>query len=44
MITENCTRKEKFSKCYRDVNKCFIVCLLRPKNEKRFGRKLEHLY
>ena len=44
MITGNCTRIDKFSKCYRDVNKFLIVDLLRPENKKRFGRKSEHLY
>ena len=44
MITGNCTSIEKFSKCYRYVNKFFIAGLLRPENEKRFGRKSEHLY
>ena len=44
MITGNCTRIEKFSKCCRDVNKFLIVGLLRPENKKRFGRESEHLY
>ena len=44
MIPGNGTRIEKFSKCYRAVNKFFIAGLLRPENEKRFGRKSEHLY
>ena len=44
MITGNCTRIDKFSKCYRDVNKFLIVDLLRPENKKRFGRKSELLY
>ena len=44
MITGNFTKIEKFSKCYRDVNKFLIVCLLRSENKKRFGKKSEHLY
>ena len=44
MITGNCTKIEKVSKSYPDVNKFFIVGVLRPENEKRFGRKLEHFY
>ena len=44
MITGNCTKIEKFSKCYPDVNKFFIVGVLRPDNEKRFVRKSEHFY
>ena len=44
MITGNFTRIEKFSKCYRDVNKFLIFGLLRPENKKRFGRKSENLY
>ena len=44
MITGNCTKIEKFSKCYPDVNKFFIVGVLRPEHEKRFGRKWEYLY
>ena len=44
MLTGNCTRIEKSSKCYLDVNKFLIVGLLRPKNKKRFCRKSEHLY
>ena len=34
MITGNCTRIEKFSKCYRDVSKFLIAGLSRPENKK----------
>ena len=44
MISENCTKIEKFSKCYRDVSKFLIVGLPRPENNKTFGSKSEHLY
>ena len=44
MITENCTRIEKLSKCYCDVNKVLIVGLLRSENKKRFGRKSDQFY
>ena len=39
MINGNCTRIEKFSKCYRDVNTFLIVGLIRPENKRRFGKK-----
>ena len=44
MITGNCTRIEKFSKCYRDVSKFLIAGLSRPENKKWFGSKSEHGY
>ena len=36
MITGSCTRIDKFSKCYRDVNKFLIVDL--PENKKKFEK------
>ena len=34
MITGNCTRIEKFLKCYRDVSKFLIAGFSRPENKK----------
>ena len=44
MITGNCTRIEKFLKCYRDVSKFLIAGFSRPENKKWFGSKSEHGY